>query len=247
MNAKTTGICSSLTSSSHTAIVITKFGQRGDGFGPQRGSHGWVDFHVSLWRFSNSPESRDQSLARDHPAYGDVTTDRQQRASDIVRKHHELTVFLLDRRNPALAGVLPPVPKFAVGGWAWVYNSASTIRQGVKADTDAKVLKAKLALNRAGPYKLLAVGPCSSTDTPEGSLLSDNLLYLDLASDLPGSDARRRVAIERCKLYANNPHDSIDMPKYLPAGLTQYVLNNCSKKSPPYHVTQDDVGLPSDD
>ena len=128
-----------------------------------------------------------------------------------------------------------------------MYNSASTIRQGVKANTDAKVLKAKLALNWAGPYKVLAVGPCSSADTPDGLPLGDDLLYFDLPSDLPGSDARRRVAIERCKLYANNPHDSIDMPKYLPAGLTQYVLNNCSKKSPPYHVTQDDVGLPSDD
>ena len=34
------------------------------------------------------------------------------------------------------------------------------------------------------------------------------------------------------------------MPKYLPAGLTQYVLNIFSKKSPPYHVTQDDVSTP---
>ena len=34
------------------------------------------------------------------------------------------------------------------------------------------------------------------------------------------------------------------MPKYLPAELTQYVLNNFSKKSPPYHVTQDDVSTP---
>ena len=35
-----------------------------------------------------------------------------------------------------------------------------------------------------------------------------------------------------------------DMPTHLPAGLTQYVLNNFSKKSPPYHVTQDDVSTP---
>ena len=103
-----------------------------------------------------------------------------------------------------------PVPKFAVGGWAWVYNSASTIRQGVKANTDAKVFKAKLALNWTRPYKVLVVGPCSSADTPDGSLLSDNLLYLDLPSDLHGSDSRRRVAIERCK-PCDKPHDSIDI------------------------------------
>ena len=110
----------------------------------------------------------------------------------------------------------------------------------MKATTDAKVLKAKLALNRTGPYKVLAVGPSCSADTPDGSPLGDNVLFLDLPSDLPGSDARRRVAIERCKPCAN-PHDSSNMPQYVSSGLTQYVLNNYSEKFPPYHVTQDDV------
>ena len=165
-----------------------------------------------------------QSLARDHLAYCDLATDWQKRANDIVRAHHALTVSRVNRRNSALADTLRPAPIFTVGGWAWVYNSASTIRHGVKANTDAKVLKAKLALNWTGPYKVLAVGPCSAAETPDGSPLGSNLLYLDLPSDLPGSDARRRVAIERCKPCAN-PHDSGDMPKYLLAGLTQYVLN----------------------
>ena len=66
---------------------------------------------------------------------------------------------------------------------------------------------------------------------------------MDLPFDLPGSDVRRRVAIERCKPCAN-PHDSGDTPKYLPPGLTQYALNNLSKTFPPYHVTQDDVSTP---
>ena len=94
---------------------------------------------------------------------------------------------------------------------------------------------------RANPFE--AFGPCSAAETPDGSPLGSNLLYLDLPSELPGSDARRRVAIERCKPCAN-PHDSGDMPKYLPAGLTQYMLIKFSKKSPPYHVTQDDVSTP---
>ena len=34
------------------------------------------------------------------------------------------------------------------------------------------------------------------------------------------------------------------MPKYLPVGLTQYVLNSFPKRSPPYHVTQYDVLTP---
>ena len=41
-----------------------------------------------------------------------------------------------------------------------MYNTAATIRQGAKTDTDAKVPKAKLSLNWTGPYKVLAVGPC---------------------------------------------------------------------------------------
>ena len=114
---------------------------------------------------------------------------------------------------------------------------------GCEGEADAKVLQAKLALTWMGPYKVVAVGPCSAAETPDGSPLGRNLFYLDLPSDLPGSDARRRVTIERCKPCVN-PHDSGDMPTYLPAGLTQYVLNNFSKKSPPYNVTQDDVSTP---
>ena len=177
-----------------------------------------------------------QSLARDHLAYCDLATDRQKLANDIVCAHHALTVSRVNRRNSSLADALRPAPNFNVGGWAWVFNSASTVRQGVKANTDAKVLSAKLAFHWMALYKILAVGPCSAAETPDGSPLESNLLYLDLPSDLPGSDARRRVAIERSKPRAN-PHDSGDMSKYLLAGLTQYVLNNFSKKSPPYHVT----------
>ena len=111
-----------------------------------------------------------------------------------------------------------------MGCWAWVYNSTSTIRQGVKAKTDAKVREAKLALSWTAPYEIVAVRPCSAAETPDGSPLESNLLYLALPSDLPGSYARPRVVIERCK-PCTSPHDSGDKPKYLPAGLTQYVLN----------------------
>ena len=61
-----------------------------------------------------------QSLVRDHLAYCDLATDRQQRANDIVRKHHALTVSRVNRRHSVLADALRPAPKFAVGGWAWV-------------------------------------------------------------------------------------------------------------------------------
>ena len=87
----------------------------------------------------------------------------------------------------------------------------------MKTDTDAKVLKAKLSLNWTGPYKVLAVGPCTPADTPDGSPLGAKLQYLGLPSDMPGADARRRVSVQRCKPCAN-PHDHGDMPKCLPAG-----------------------------
>ena len=116
-----------------------------------------------------------------------------------------------------------------------MYNTAATIRQGAKTATDAKVLKAKLSLNWTGPYKALAVGSCTPADTPDGSPVGNKLLVLDLHSDMPGdmpgSDARRHVSVQRCRPCAN-PHDHGDMPRYLPAGLTQYLLNNFSKKSP---------------
>ena len=92
-----------------------------------------------------------QSLAHDHLANCDLATDRQKRAKDVVHAHHALTVCRVNRRNSALADALRSAPNFAVGGWSWVYNSAPTIHQGVKANTDAKVLKAKLALNWRGP------------------------------------------------------------------------------------------------
>ena len=107
---------------------------------------------LPLTVFEHTGVAGHQSLARDHLAYSDLATDRQQRANDIVRNHHALTVSCVNRRNSALADTLRPAPKFAVGGWAWVYNPASTIRQGVNANTDAKVLKAKLELNWTGPY-----------------------------------------------------------------------------------------------
>ena len=163
-----------------------------------------------------------QSLARDHLVYCNSATDRQQRAHDIVREHHALALTRVNRRNSALSDALRPVPNFYVGGWAWVYNTAATIRQSAKPDTDAKVLKDKLALNWTGPYKVLAVGPCSSADTPFGSPLGAKLLCSDLPSDMAGADYRRRVSVQRCKPCAN-PHDRGDMPKYLPVGLTQYL------------------------
>ena len=68
-------------------------------------------------------------------------------------------------------------------------NRAATIPQGAKTDTDATVLETKLSLNWTGPYKFIAVGPCSYTDAPNGFHLSAKLLHFYLLSDIPGADA----------------------------------------------------------
>ena len=98
-------------------------------------------------------------------------------------------------------------------------------------------------LHWRGPYNILAVDPCFAAEPPDGSPLGSNLPHIDLPYHLPGWGARRRAAMERCKPCAK-PHDNGNMPEYLPAGLTQYMLDDISKASPPYHVTQEDVSTP---
>ena len=70
--------------------------------------------------------------------------------------------------------------------------------------------------------------------------MAAKLLYLDLLNDVPGPDAHCRVSVARCK-PCTNPHDTTDLPRYLPAGLTQHVLNNHNSNLPPFHVTAGDV------
>ena len=50
---------------------------------------------LPLTVFERTGVTGHQSLARDHLAYCDLATDRQQRANGVVRKHHALTICLL--------------------------------------------------------------------------------------------------------------------------------------------------------
>ena len=139
---------------------------------------------LPLTIFEGTGVAGHQSLAHDHLAHCDLT-DRQQRAYDIVREHHAVTISGVECRNSALSHALRPVPECAVGGWVWVYSTTAAIRMGAKTDTDAKVLKAKLSFNCTGPYKALAVGPCTPAGTPDGSRLGDKLLHWDLPPTCP--------------------------------------------------------------
>ena len=76
-----------------------------------------------------------KSLPGHRLAYRNVAKGRQQRAYDIVRKHHVLTVARVNCRKFALYDARRPVPKFGLGGWAWVYNTATVFHQRAKPDT----------------------------------------------------------------------------------------------------------------
>ena len=71
---------------------------------------------LPLTIFKRAGVAGHQSLARIPLAYCDLATDHQQRAYDIVREHHALTVARMNRRNSALADALRPVPKLDFGG-----------------------------------------------------------------------------------------------------------------------------------
>ena len=187
--------------------------------------------------------SAHQSLDRDQLAYCDLARDRQQRAYEIVREQHALTIARVNGCNSALSVALLHRPKYTAGGWVLIYNTAASIRQGLRKNADNKVLKEKLSLNWTGPFKILAVGPSPAADTPDGRPLGDKLLYLDLLSNLCSPAAKPRVTVARSKPCANS-YDVDDIPRHLPAGLTQYVLHAFATKLPPYHVTTDDVSTP---
>ena len=103
----------------------------------------------------------------------------------------------------------------------------------------------KLSLNWTGPYKILVVGPGLG---PDRRPVADKTLYLDLPTDMPGKDQKKRVSVDRCKM-CHNPSDDSDIPKYLPAGLSKYVLHSFTGKSSPFHPTTENVvksGIPVD-
>ena len=72
---------------------------------------------LPLTLFDRSGVTGHQSLARDHLAYCDLASERQQRANDIVREMHTLTDSRVERRNSALSDALRQVSNFVVGNW----------------------------------------------------------------------------------------------------------------------------------
>ena len=89
-------------------------------------------------------------------------------------------------------------------------------------DEENSRLVTKLPLNWTGLYKILVVGPGLG---PHGRPVANKTLYLDLPTDMPGRDQKKRVSVDRRKM-CHNPSDDSDIPKYLPPGLSKYVLHS---------------------
>ena len=96
--------------------------------------------------FDRSYGDAHQNLDRDQLAHRDLARERQQRAYELVREQHALTVARVNGRNSTLSDGLLRRPKYTAGGWVWVDNIAATIRQGLRKGADNKVLKDKISL-----------------------------------------------------------------------------------------------------
>ena len=101
----------------HVEIAYNNYVSSATGLAPNEVHMGRLP-RLSMTAFDRTAVVEHQSLARDELAYCDLATDRHKRANDIVRAHHDLTVFRVHRRNSALADAVRPAPDFATCGWA---------------------------------------------------------------------------------------------------------------------------------
>ena len=174
-------------------------------------------------------EKQDQLL------YLDIVREMQQRVFELVQKSDLIANSKIRRSNTKLLAILHKLPNYEIVNWVWIYNSQAKVGQGVHEDNSHLVTK--LSLNWTGPYKILVVGPGLG---PDGRPVADKTLNLDLPTDTPRRDQKKRVSVDRCKM-CHNPSDEFYTLKYLPPGLSKYVLLSFTDKPPPFHLTAEDV------
>ena len=141
--------------------------------------------------------------------YLDIVRERQQRAFEPEQESHLIAMSKIRRSNTKLLAILHNLPNVEVGNWVWIYKSQATVTQSVGEENSR--LRTKLSLNWTGPYKILVVGPGLG---PHGRPVAGKTLYLDLPTDMPGRNQKKRVPVDRCKM-CHNPCDYSDIPKYL--------------------------------
>ena len=140
---------------------------------------------------------------QDQLLYLDIVRERQQRAFELVQESHLISMSKIQRSNTKLLAMLHKLPNFEVGNWVWIYDPQATVGQGVSEDNSHLVTK--LSLNWTGRYKILVVGPGLG---PDGRPVADETLYLNIPTDMPGKDQKKRVCVDRCKMCHNPSNDS---------------------------------------
>ena len=174
-----------------------------------------------------------------------------RKAYELVKEEDRLIKARDEAANEKLDGLITKRPKFEVESWAWIYDDKSTISGGGKhvlkpSETDSRsekfALTAKLAQCWTGPYKILFVGPGTTSD---GKKDGPSLLLVEVRKNEPGSEVNARVSKYRCK-QCHNPHERVEWLKFLPWAMSSYVLNKYSERSPPFHLTAKDVCMELD-
>ena len=103
-------------------------------------------------------------------------------------------------------------------------------------------LTARLAQCSTGPYKILFVGPGTTSSNEK---VGPSLQLIESREDEPGTEINARVSTYRCK-KCFNPHEGAEGPKYLPWAMSSYILNKYSERSPRFHRTAEDVCMELD-
>ena len=192
-----------------------------------------------------------QSEKRDQLDFIESIRDRQIRAYNLVREEDRLLKAKHEAANEEIDAAMNNESKFEIGDWAWVYDDHSTITGGgkpalkpTKGSSPQKsfALISKLANCWTGPYKVLFVG---SGKTDNGREVGPKLILLEVRTDEPGREINARVSIQICK-KCFNPHDGETPARFLPWALSNYVLNEYSELSPPFHLTAEDVNTELD-
>ena len=137
-----------------------------------------------------------------------------------------------------------------MGSWVCICDDKRAISGGGKDvlksnETDSRSKKFALTTKKAqcwtGLYKILFVG----SGTRDGEKVGPNLVLVEARKDEPGREINARVSKYRCK-QCHNPHEGVEGPKFLPWAMSSYFLNKYSERSPPFHLTVEDVCMELD-
>ena len=141
-----------------------------------------------------------QGLKQDQLNYLELMRGRQVKTYELVKGEDRLIKARHEAANENLIEMINRRPKYEVESWVWIYDDKSTLsggRQHVLKTSEADYRSKKLALTAklaqcwTGPYKILFVGPGTTSD---GEKVGPNLLLVEVRKDEPGREINARVS-----------------------------------------------------